>query len=54
MNDNELKKKCREMVDTWDMNTLINYAVDGLFYYYKNNPVELWFLCNEEKENNDK
>ena len=41
MNDNELIKKCRDTVDAWDQETLIDYAVTSLFSYYYQNSEEI-------------
>ena len=40
MNEDSLEKLVREVVDEWDMDTLISNAHDNLAEYYRKNPKE--------------
>lgn len=49
MDDEGLETMVKEIVDEWDMDTLMSYAHENMFTYYKDNPVEA-IAQKEERE----
>jgi len=46
-NDDNIEKLSREVVESWDMDTLLSYAIERLEDFYKENPDDF----NAEWEN---
>ena len=40
LSDDQLEQMCTEIVDSWEMDTLIEYALTNLYAHYHDNPVE--------------
>lgn len=38
LSDEQLEALARQIIDGWDMDTLIQFAVDDLYEFYRNNP----------------